>query len=339
MNNDVIRFNPDNVATYIDYINRRSDVYRNKNVIGSAAPWSEDPILQNYKFTNCKRYLDKETKFLIETVIDADLTVVDKIFNILWFRAHNISSATCSLGKWPLVISEINIDEIVNHEISLRGYYQTQSNAYFLSATRNATYRSDDHKYADQPASATVSHLLKHIDLIKEISKTVGDLRIGTERKCLDLINKLPGYGKFLAYQCWVDISYMKETWWDDDCLVESGPGCDRGIMWLLVSNNEHFIDFGENQNSLDYGKMWEHIKFHQPNLSTSFEDIMHFIRDNISKMAEIVHMTFDPKKIFDYLPEHQQKFTLMDIENSFCEFDKYMKKKLNIKCRTRYYP
>ena len=50
------------------WVNERHSIYLRK-AAGDPRPWTKDPILQRYKFTNVFRELDMGTKWLRECII------------------------------------------------------------------------------------------------------------------------------------------------------------------------------------------------------------------------------------------------------------------------------
>jgi len=75
--------------TYWRFAAKRQEVYQSR-LRGDAGPWTADPILGTYRFTNCFRAADRVSQYLIKEVIyrgnqDAD----EVLFRILLFRFFN----------------------------------------------------------------------------------------------------------------------------------------------------------------------------------------------------------------------------------------------------------
>lgn len=62
------RVNEDHLNSYWYYINERYSIWVRKEVDRSPAPWTDDPILRQYSFTNVFRELDRTTRELDELV-------------------------------------------------------------------------------------------------------------------------------------------------------------------------------------------------------------------------------------------------------------------------------
>lgn len=72
------------------WVNERHAIYVRRSE-GAPKPWTEDPILQTYKFTNVFRQLDRGTVWLTDNFIGphADDDTALLMFNIGWYRLFN----------------------------------------------------------------------------------------------------------------------------------------------------------------------------------------------------------------------------------------------------------
>src|SRR5262249_18173428 len=71
---------------------------------GRHRPWTDDPILRTYKFTNAYRASDRVSQYLIRNVIyreDLPSTAVEVFFRIMLFKLFN------KIQTWELLESEI----------------------------------------------------------------------------------------------------------------------------------------------------------------------------------------------------------------------------------------
>jgi hypothetical protein len=85
--------NPKNEELFFHWISERYKIHYLKDVEKKSAPWTKDLILKKYRFTNVKRYHDKETIYLIENIVKSDLSLEEKILNVFIFRAWNKSNS------------------------------------------------------------------------------------------------------------------------------------------------------------------------------------------------------------------------------------------------------
>ena len=75
-------------------------------LLGRNAPWTSDPVIGKYKFTNAYRALDRVSQFLISNIIKPDISAGlsndDKIFRILLFKLFN------KIETWQLLDESVN---------------------------------------------------------------------------------------------------------------------------------------------------------------------------------------------------------------------------------------
>lgn len=113
---------------------------------------------------------------------------------------------------------------------------------------------------------------------------------------------------KFIAYQILMDLGYHKDFKFSNNEFVFSGPGCSRGIAFLC-----------EDMDGLND------------------EEFMFWLRDNISSLID-----FEPSVFLHFCEEDDKVWSINDIENSFCEFSKYIKLERmmleGVRTKQRYY-
>ena len=82
-----------NLELYIPFykfISERLEILIRKEVYKQRAPWTNDEILQKYKFCNVFREHDSSTVYLENKILtNKKLTLKDKVLNIYYFRFFN----------------------------------------------------------------------------------------------------------------------------------------------------------------------------------------------------------------------------------------------------------
>ncbi len=75
---------------YWQFAAKRQEAFY-KRVSGKAGPWSDDPILQEYKFCNVFRATDRVSQYMIREVCydDQPRSAADAIFQITAFRTFS----------------------------------------------------------------------------------------------------------------------------------------------------------------------------------------------------------------------------------------------------------
>ena len=94
-----------------------------KKLNGELAPWTDDQILQEYKFCNSYRVNDRVSQYLLKNVIynDKKYSDEDMLFRILLFKLFNKEST------WELLLN--NFEDITLKTFSINEYSKLLENA------------------------------------------------------------------------------------------------------------------------------------------------------------------------------------------------------------------
>jgi hypothetical protein len=98
-----------------------------------------------------------------------------------------------------------------------------------------------------------------------------------------------------MAYQIFVDFTYIPEFKFTENEFTISGPGCSRGIHTL----------FSETGGLTD-------------------DELIFWVRNNMERICEENGIEMNFYELFSDLPEEQRYWNVMSIENCFCEYSKY---------------
>ena len=150
------------------------------------------------------------------------------------------------------------------------------------------------------------------LQMIEEVFiKRHGLRKILQAKSMAEVFNQLREYpliGDFLAYQYSIDFNYSPYLNFDEDSFVKAGIGAVRGIK-------KCFFSYGDE-----------------------YEDAIYYIHDHFEEFQKKYGFTeFRP------LPGRQPK--LIDLQNCFCETDKYLRAKMpeliigNVRIKQRYKP
>jgi hypothetical protein len=217
-----------------------------KKMNGESAPWTDDKILQEYKFCNSYRVNDRVSQYLLKNVIynGKKYSSSDMLFRILLFKLFNKEST------WELLID--NFGDVTLDSFSFDKYSKVlekaissgvkiYNDAYISCATKAFGY---DRKHDNHLA------LIDKMFNVDRIQDKIVSCK--TMKECFDLIKSYPLIGNFMAYQLVTDINYSDVVDWREDEFTVAGPGSLRGIK-------KCFIDRGgmSNENIIRY--MYEH--------------------------------------------------------------------------------
>jgi hypothetical protein len=192
---------------------------------GEPWPWTSDPVIGAYKFTNAYRASDRVSQYLIRHVIyraDLPASETEQCFRILLFKLFN------KIETWQLL--EENFGKITYANYEFR-HYDT-----VLSAAMQAGSRIYSAAYIMPPGGSSFGHTAKHQNHLRllelmmknELPKRLAEAR--SMQEGFELLRSYPTIGDFLAYQFVTDINYSTITDFSEMEFVIPGPGARDGL-------------------------------------------------------------------------------------------------------------
>lgn len=271
-----------------NWIVERYKIHLRKDVLKEDFPWTDDVVLLNYRFCNVRREYDRESRWLVENVCEnGNLSYEDKLLNCILFRLINKSKSVEIFG--PLCFSDLDYDLILE---KLGKFEMLNSDYVYFS---NAFFMSGPKVVCNKKFGRGGSMVLKMIKLVElYFREGIIDMVNNCESQ-LDVYNvlrKFDGFGEFLAYQIFVDFSYIHEFPFSENEFVVAGPGCKKGLNLI-------FDDFD----------------------GLNFEEALFWIRDNQS-----VLFGEDFGELFSDLEDYDRNLNVMSLENCMCEISKYIR-------------
>jgi hypothetical protein len=332
-----------------DWIKERYLIHYRKDVEKKNSPWTDNKVLKDYRFTNVKRYQDRESIALINTITSSELSLEDKLLNCILFRVWN-KSKTLELLEWPFKVDEFKNEKkfialVEKSRRIVKGYDKNYvwftpafntggiKSAWFSPATNTyigATVSSLRVRWALTGVEQETSYrtfrdavkeystkdmeILEFIDCPEINSYTLWEKDIAirpfwlgkwavdngiikqildskTQEDVFNILKKIPGLAGFLAYQIFVDFAYIEEFPFSENEFTIAGPGCMRGLDLVF-----------EDRDGMNY------------------EEALFWLRDNQHLFG------IDFNDLMKDLPEEDRHLTIIDIENSMCEIQKYIK-------------
>ena len=207
--------------TYWRFAAKRQDVFfrRLQNV---PPPWTDDPILLRYKFTNAYRASDRVSQYLIRNVIYSGPQDEDNLFfRAILFKLFN------KIETWELLQQAFGTLMCANFDVD--AFDDVLSKAM---SRKQAIYSG---AYI-MPSGGKCGHAKKHRNLLKLLKTMLADAvpaRLTHTKKMRDAFELLLSYpmiGEFLAYQYVTDLNYSELTQFSEMDFVVPGPGARDGI-------------------------------------------------------------------------------------------------------------
>lgn len=293
------RLNKPNLLRLYNYIKRRYTIHLRKDVLRKDPPWTKDGVLQSFRFTNVRREHDRESRWAIEHIYtNPSLCYEDKLLNAILFRLYNKHETA----------------ELLSMPIQFYGSYRGDWNPEWYRALFEAALVEEPDRVFFTAAFHTVGmkntlqkvtkedfapmRILKFIKILLD-TRVVKKLQsCENQQEVFELISSYAGIGGFLAYQIFVDMTYIPEFPFSENEFTVAGPGCIMGLNYLF-----------ENRDGMTY------------------EECLFWLRDNIDWLfREVLEKDWNPQKVFWDLPEEDRYLNLMSLENCFCELSKYIR-------------
>lgn len=210
--------------TYWKFAVERQNIFF-KRQKGEPAPWTQDPVLGKYKFTNAYRASDRVSQFLIRDVIyNSELSNDGQeiFFRIVLFKLFN------KIETWNLL--RYKLGEISYKDFDAEVYDRILTDAMSLG---NAIYSG---AYIMPSGGKNFGLDMKHRTHLKLLDMMMKDelyKKIADSKKMqygFEMLRAYPSIGDFLAYQFIVDINYSELTNYRESDFVVPGPGALDGI-------------------------------------------------------------------------------------------------------------
>ena len=232
-----------------------------KKLNGEPYPWTNDEILNTYKFCNSYRVNDRVSQYLLKNVIYNGINYSKEtmLFRIILFKLFNKEST------WELLknnLKDITLDNFNREEYSkiltnsIERGEKIYNDAYISCATKAFGY---DRKHDNHLA------LLNKMFIIDKMQDKI--LKCNNMTDAFNIIKSYPLIGNFMAYQLVTDINYSDIVDWKEDEFTVAGPGSLRGIKKCFIS-----LDGMTNEDIIRY--MYEHQDEEFKRLNYNFKKI-----------------------------------------------------------------
>lgn len=209
---------------YWHFASERQRIFE-RRVAGDEWPWTDDPILREYKFCSVFRAADRVSQYMIRDVCyhNEACSPQDRLFQIAAFRTFS-KAATWRTAR-----------EVLGHHPTLDDLGSGAFTRALEEAKRvnGGLYTSAFILCATDAYNQGLKHL-NHVELFRHMF-LAGDLggkllRAGSLREVYDLLHGYPLMGDFMSYQTAIDLNYSALLSFSENDFTQPGPGSLRGI-------------------------------------------------------------------------------------------------------------
>lgn len=287
----------DSLDTFLYFINERYKIHLRKDIKKLAPPYTKDPVLQKYRFTNVRREHDKNTKWVIDNICNNNsLKYGQKMVNIVLFRIFN-KIETAEILEIPIAdirkVDAISLAEKVEALTDSTPY----TGAYLCSGMKRYLKKYTGSDSSVESAILVVQDMCDH-------KFWKGTKSANSPEDIIDTLQEYPGLSEFMSYQLFVDFTYMEEFPFSENEYTLAGIGAWKGLRVLFGGKCKH---------------------------RRTPEELIFWLRDNWNALNQYNIQqggkhTLNPQELFRDIPEEDRKMNVMSIENCLCEFYKYWK-------------
>jgi hypothetical protein len=271
----------------------RMDIFY-RRLVNLPPPWTSDSIFLRYKFTNAYRALDRTSQYLIHHVIYAHArdgmiwTPEDTLFRILLFKMFN------KIETWELLD---NYNKAFKSDIRWHGGASYDKFIEFADKVLSQAMADKDKIFSAayiMPSGTQLGHHNKHRNVLEAIKLAMNMIvpqlgKIKSMEELYLLLLSCPMMGPFIAFQLTIDLNYSTLFDFDEDSFVVAGPGAKSGIEKVFPQ----LISTGKPYEAAIYKmREWQEI---------------------LNGRDQLPYQTLFGRPL-----------KLIDLQNLFCETDKY---------------
>lgn len=305
------------IEGFFEYARKRHQISLDR-AAGKPGPWTDDPILQKYRFCSVFRELDKTTRWFAENVRepmnkkkDGRLllaTVLFRMFNRIetgeaMFRDDDLLGGYSAFDKFAEAGSTVPLKKAILKRLGTRGPYVTGS--YIISAppgyskldgVLEVMKRFYNGKKEWPNAGAGVLSTMgwggapKCYDqgVVQMLSSGPG---LFTLEATWDWLRQFDYLGVFHSYEIVTDLrhTYLLNSAPDIMTWANPGPGCRRGLNRAM---GRHKSEKFESREKI------------------------------LEEMTQLLKLSRKP----EYWPRRWPKWEMRDVEHTLCEYDKYLR-------------
>lgn len=206
--------------SYWRFAASRHDVYV-RRLRGEPPPWTDDPVISSWRFTNVYRAADRVSQYLIRHVIYSGSQERDEVvFRVLLFKWFN------RISTWELLADRLG-------PLMLASFDPARAEQV-LTAARAAGQPIYSAAYIvppvpGEPGPKHAGHLALTMRML-DAGMADALLAAGSLETVFRLLRTWPGVGDFLGYQMAIDLNYSDVIDHDEDDFVVAGPGALDGL-------------------------------------------------------------------------------------------------------------
>ena len=192
-----------------------------RRVLGSPHPWTTDPVMERYRFTNAYRAADRVSQYLIRHVLyEGDPAPKEVFFRALLFKLFN------RIDTWEALVSRYGTPTASDYRPETYGrFFDTKLDRG--SRLYSAAYIIPNPNFGHSRKHRNHLQLLE-LMLLDDAPSRIADAN--SLEAVYAVLRCYPSIGPFLGFQFAVDLNYSAVVNFSEMDFVVAGPGARDGI-------------------------------------------------------------------------------------------------------------
>lgn len=290
------------IARFFKYARARHQIYLDR-VAGKPRPWTKDPILDTYRFTNVFRELDKTTVWFAENVRTPLRDKPEVLLATVAFRLLN----RIETGKAIFMDDDLLDNSSAFYDLVRTGSTSSMKKAIKARCGRGP-YVTGGYIISSPKGYSKLDGMLKVIGDFAKSSRWqhyaeqgiagYGGGGFETLEGMHEWLKFQPYLGPFHSYEIVTDLRFTKllEDSPDINTWANPGPGCKRGLNRVFGRDLREKIPLEQRMNEM---------------------------------RLLLKHAHYVGEHQLEVWPEHWPKWEMREVEHTLCEFDKYERVRL----------
>lgn len=232
------------LKTFFEVMKERQKIWVRRVQQRKPAPWTNNRILRDYKYTNVYRELDRASQFMIKHILMQEYSVEQKLFKLMVFRFYNQPDSFRQNGGL------IDLPDYENWDKE-RMWFQTvaqrkKANPWHTAYMMNMAFAPKLTKPWSKPGLykdwAYINIVFDAIHSIIPGLVTVLDQAVKPEH-IIECLETLPATSSFQSHEFFIDFTYFARytsegpiMQFDANDFTNVGPGASLGLRLIFPS-------------------------------------------------------------------------------------------------------
>jgi len=217
----------ENLRLFWYWIYERHSIYHRRFILKQKPPWTKDPLLRDFKFTNAYRELDRVSQWVKNNIINTEDTKFNKLFTLISFKLFNKIETFEEIG-----LQHYDTFNPIEFEKGLKRIVDRGGNPFTDAYLVNSMAFQGMRKY-----TAYSRHVIPFVHKeMKAFYRTI--LTAKEPEEIIKHFSVIKGVSNFVAYELYCDLDYFDPPImkFDQNDYVNTGPGAATGVAWIFPS-------------------------------------------------------------------------------------------------------